>query len=145
MEKKLCVCGCGELIDPFDKRGRERNYKNYHCSKGWLPKGVGHRGPAHPRWKSGRLRSTKGYIRIWAPDHPYADCKGYVNEHRLIMEEILGRYLWPFEDVHHINGIKYDNRPENLDVLIHGDHSRYHLKAWHTRTGLVRPINSKVL
>jgi hypothetical protein len=47
-------------------------------------------------------------------------------EHRRVMEKILGRKLKPNEDVHHINGIHYDNRPENLMVIDHREHMKLH-------------------
>ena len=47
-------------------------------------------------------------------------------QHRRVMEKIIGRKLEPDEDVHHINGIRDDNRPENLTVMNHKDHLRLH-------------------
>lgn len=76
-------------------------------------------------WKGGRVIDAQGYVWIFAPDHPYV-VNRYVLEHRLVMEQIIGRYLEPGEDVHHINEIKTDNRPENLELMTHSAHMSYH-------------------
>ena len=65
-------------------------------------------------WKNGRYTNSKGYVLIYAPDHPFATAGCYVLEHRLVVEKRLGRYLLPSEIIHHINGIRDDNRDENL-------------------------------
>ncbi len=80
-------------------------------------------------WKGGRTVTVSGYVQVFSPDHPYADSKGYVMEHRLVMEAHLGRVLLPAEVVHHINGIKDDNRIENL---MRFDSNTDHME-WHRR------------
>lgn len=83
------------------------------------------RGEESASWKGGRVLDRNGYYMIYAPDHPHV-VNRYVLEHRLVMEQVLGRYLTPEEEVHHKNGDITDNRPENLEVMTKGEHSRLH-------------------
>ena len=80
-------------------------------------------GENHPAWTGGKIKNDKGYIKILAPNHP-KNIYGYYFEHRIIMEKHIGRYLESNEDVHHINGIKDDNRIENLEILTDSNHSK---------------------
>lgn len=64
----------------------------------------------------GECRQQKpGYVRTFMPDHPNAR-SGWVSEHILVMSKFLARPLESFEMVHHRNGIKDDNRLENLEL-----------------------------
>jgi hypothetical protein len=75
------------------------------------------RGAAHPNWKGGRYISDDGRVFLLTPH------RGYVQRSRLVMEAVLGRQLLSHEDAHHLNGIKHDDRPENLQVMTHGEHT----------------------
>lgn len=95
------------------------------------------RGPANPQWKGGRSIASNGYVLIRVgKGHHLADVRGYAYEHRLVAEQNLGRRLLPGEIPHHINGIKTDNRAENIEVVAsRAEHSTKHRK----RTDLRRP------
>lgn len=78
-----------------------------------------YRAAASPNWKGGRtLTSPKnGYVRVRCAGHPRTNPSNpYVLEHILIMEQQLGRYLAPNERIHHKNGRRDDNRPDNLEL-----------------------------
>lgn len=73
-----------------------------------------------------RKKQSGGYILVYAPNHPSADRTGYVLEHRIILEEHIGRTLLSSEIVHHINGKKDDNRIENLKIVSREEHAKIH-------------------
>ena len=73
-------------------------------------------GARHPNWKGGRKKRGE-YIVLLRKDHPQCDYRGYVAEHRLVMEGMIGRFLLPGEVVHHKDGDKHNNAPENLQLF----------------------------
>jgi hypothetical protein len=83
------------------------------------------KGSGNPNFNGGKYIDDKGYIRILQPDHP-ASVKGYIYEHRLVMEAHLGRYLQSWETVHHINEVKIDNRIDNFFLTTFAEHSAIH-------------------
>ena len=87
-------------------------------------------------WKGGR-RVANGYIFLYTPDHPLATkAKPYIQEHRLVVEKELGRYLATDEVVHHMDGNRQNNEIGNLEVQIRGEHVSDHFKASHEVTEL---------
>jgi len=78
---------------------------------------LAHKGKRSKHWKGGRTKDKFGYVLIWKPEHPNAKISGYIHEHRLVMSEYLGRPLKSYEFIHHKNGIKDDNRIENLELM----------------------------
>lgn len=105
--------------------------------------------PGHSPWNKGKTKETDsriqaqayrlikgrkiagdGYICVYAPDHPMS-VRGYVMEHRLVMERSIGRYLYKHEEVHHVNEDKQDNRIHNLERMTKREHAAHHSNFSH--------------
>lgn len=135
------MCGCGELtkrsrctdVGRGSVQGEHQRYLRGHQRRG---KQVA-RGSDNAQWKGGRVHNSDGYIvRSIDDSHPFA-AMGYrekrtphvikLLEHRLVMAEYLGRCLTAFEEVHHVNTIRDDNRIENLQLRVkpHGRGAAY--------------------
>ena len=108
--KWFCECECGNTSEIETYKLTSGNTKSCGCNQH-------SKGEKHSNWKGGKQINRGGYVLAYAPEHPYAHNNRYF-EHRMIMEKQLGRYLKPNENVHHKNGIRNDNRIENLELWV---------------------------
>ena len=119
LRRYLCRCECGTETVVRGQHLRDGTTASCGCLAREATSN--RRGEDNGAWKGGRQKMQSGYIRVCVTDHPAAR-KGYVREHRLVMEARLGRYLSTDEHVHHKNGIRDDNRIENLELCTIGNH-----------------------
>lgn len=102
-----CECGCGQLA--------LRRFVNGHNARVL---------PAEEQRRRGRMNTGAALLDRGA-GKTYRKV-GQRHEHRTVAEQMIGRPLRPGEIVHHLNGDKRDNRPENLKVMLQADHIREH-------------------
>jgi len=105
-----CECGCGGETTIAKLTDWRRGYiRGQHCKFIAGHQNRGRFGPLNWSWKNARYRHPSGYIQM---------CHRGVNtyEHILIAEKALGRPLPKGAEVHHVNGIKDDNRNQNLVI-----------------------------
>jgi len=143
---------CGVMVSPYVGNPKKRKLRTgkgccrshslkiaYREGRWHLPNPPNSYGPSNTNWKGGRKKTSAGYIYVLAPpDHPVRGRKNgkrrYIAEHRLVMEQHLGRYLEDWEKVHHRNGVKDDNRLENLELVTEKTHRGKvccpHCKEW---------------
>lgn len=115
----LVSCSCGIKVErnlsqiKAGKTTKCRDCRNLELSE----MSISARGDKSPNWKGGRSITNRGYALLSGyHGHPNANKKGLIQEHTLVMSECIGRSLFPNEEVHHKNGIRDDNRIENLEL-----------------------------
>ena len=137
-QRQTCP-SCGGSKDFYAKACRS-------CSEVVRPL-LGRKGEQHPAWKGGMCVDRDGYLKRYAPDHPWPRRRGYVREHVRIMELHLGRRITASESVHHIDHDRTNNSLENLELMERGAHSRHHRELdthLRVRDGLGRFAGSEV-
>lgn len=114
-------------------QSQEAKQKISLALKGKRPKNnLTWQGEDHPNWKGG-IRVVAGYRFILAPHHPFRGKQGYVAEHRIVIESLIGRWLRPEEVVHHLDFNKQNNTPENLVLC---ENQIEHMKRFHNKSGI---------
>lgn len=127
----FCECGCGQRTTISANSKPERGeYFGYPLRYVHGHNATGRPSPKpkreqSPKWRGGRIIDSHGYVLVYSPGHRLANTWGYVLEHRITWENAHGP-LQPGQVVHHIDGDKQNNAPENLVALTQADHARQH-------------------
>jgi hypothetical protein len=151
LPKVECACGCGTLIAPINKMGKPARYAHGHNPGGeetrFQPghdgsagvearKALGiYSGPGHPNWKGGQWRVGGGYVRVtitpeqaalWPTALKHGNGWSIQRSHKVWNEAHPDDLVETGYHVHHLNHQRDDDRPENLEKMLRGDHLRRH-------------------
>lgn len=116
-----------------------------HCSDECATRAQSTRqfGEENPAYSGGRKMTDQGYVQILVGrDSPMAGRGGYVLEHRQVMSEVIGRPLKRSERVHHKNGKRDDNRPENLELWVPTENRKEHPNGVRLRDKVIDMLDS---
>ena len=105
-----CQCDCGKMTIVPAYQLKSGNTKSCGCSRQL-------RGVRHPRWRGGKYTNDGGYVIVAVPPEKIGQSQ-HLLEHRIVMDKTLGRRLFDHEQVHHKNGVRSDNRLENLELKV---------------------------
>ena len=122
--------GCGSIIEPRQHRDKFGRSRGWYVPLRFCSKSCANNThlPERHKWAKGRHFDRHGYILL-SPGRRGGYC---VPEHRFVMEQLIGRELLPHETVHHKNGIRHDNRPDNLEL-------------WSTRHGKGQRVSDLIM
>jgi len=138
-----CLCDCGNIAFVRGTRLRFGTTKSCGCIVKERVKSMGRGfiGPRNPAWKGKpKCLDGDGYVRIYVPNGRR------IPEHRYIIEKEFGRKLKPDEVIHHLNGIRWDNRRKNLKYFpTQREHRLYHYLVYRLMFLLMRHLINRLL